>query len=69
MAKNIYLITISKVQLWSTTDVLKNIKTDYESSGWKASYFRKDGNRYLVMENPVDGERRVFSYDSKMGIK
>ena len=69
MAKNIYLVTISKVQLWSAIDVLKNVKANYEKSGWNGSYFKKDGNRYLVMENPVDGEKRIFSYDSKMGMK
>ena len=72
MAKDIYTVTIKveKIDSYGTKyKTLKDIKLDYEIRGWKSLYHRKNGERYLMVENPSNGEKRIFSYDSTMGDK
>lgn len=74
MAKDIYTVTIKveTVNEWLTKykyNSLKQIKRDYENNGWNTSYVRKDGERYLVVENISSKEKKIFSYDSTMGMK
>ena len=68
MAKNIYCIKIDRMEKKSFSS-LNGVKKQFESLGWKTNYFRKEGERFLLLENPFDGARYIYSYCSKMEIK
>lgn len=63
MSKEIYSVQINPCSEKSCYTTLAQVKQCYNTPEWETCYIKKNGKRYLVINNRNNGCALIYSYD------